>query len=114
VHHYFITSAYIIDNSAILIAMPLVICSLITEFAPSATSSEISTPPLIPGFTFERFIIGPSNQFAAAAATAVAAEPGATYNPLLFTVIPVLEKPTSSTPSAIEPFTEIPLFELPT
>jgi chromosomal replication initiator protein len=38
--------------------------------------------PLIPAFTFERFVVGPSNQFAAAAAEGVAERPGAAYNPL--------------------------------
>lgn len=33
-------------------------------------------------FTFDRFVIGPSNQFAAAAAEAVADRPGLAYNPL--------------------------------
>ncbi len=37
---------------------------------------------LNPAFTFERFVIGPSNQFACAAAEAVADRPGQTYNPL--------------------------------
>jgi len=46
---------------------------------PSATSS---IPNLNPNFTFERFVIGPSNQFAAAAAEAVADKPGDAYNPL--------------------------------
>jgi chromosomal replication initiator protein len=36
----------------------------------------------IPAFVFERFIQGTSNQFAAAAAEAVADRPGETYNPL--------------------------------
>jgi len=39
-------------------------------------------PPLNPAFTFERFVTGPSNQFACAAAEAVAERPGETYNPL--------------------------------
>jgi chromosomal replication initiator protein len=38
--------------------------------------------PVNPSFTFERFVIGPSNQFAAAAAEAVAERPGTAYNPL--------------------------------
>ena len=33
-------------------------------------------------FTFENFVVGPFNQFAAAAAKAVAANPGKSYNPL--------------------------------
>jgi chromosomal replication initiator protein len=37
---------------------------------------------LNPRNTFENFIVGPSNQLAHAAATAVAAEPGKSYNPL--------------------------------
>ena len=42
----------------------------------------ITTHPYNPGFTFDRFIVGTSNQFAAAAAEAVAEQPGKTYNPL--------------------------------
>jgi len=37
---------------------------------------------LIPEYTFENFIVGPSNQFANAACLAVANNPGKTYNPL--------------------------------
>jgi len=46
------------------------------------TTRKIPTLPLTPHFTFDRFVIGPSNQFAAAAAEAVAERPGDTYNPL--------------------------------
>ncbi len=55
---------------------------------PSSTSNQkdsarrIPTLPLTPHFTFDRFVIGPSNQFACAAAEAVADRPGETYNPL--------------------------------
>jgi chromosomal replication initiator protein len=38
--------------------------------------------PFSPTFSFERFVQGPSNQFAAAAAEAVAERPGKAYNPL--------------------------------
>ncbi len=38
--------------------------------------------PLLPQFTFDRFVVGPSNQFAAAAAKAVSERPGGAYNPL--------------------------------
>ncbi|MCZ6638566.1 MAG: chromosomal replication initiator protein DnaA [Candidatus Dadabacteria bacterium] len=37
---------------------------------------------LSPNYTFDRFIVGPSNQFAHAASTAVARNPGEAYNPL--------------------------------
>jgi chromosomal replication initiator protein len=37
---------------------------------------------LNPRYTFEHFVVGPSNQFAEAAALAVSAEPGKVYNPL--------------------------------
>ncbi len=52
--------------------------------APTAemVSKTIATHPFNPGFTFERFVVGSSNQFAAAAAEAVADRPGKTYNPL--------------------------------
>jgi len=43
---------------------------------------KIPTLPLTPQFTFDRFVVGPSNQFACAAAAAVAERPGETYNPL--------------------------------
>ncbi len=52
-------------------------------------SSKISTmfnspkpPRLDPNYTFERFIVGPSNNFAHAAAIAVAQSPARAYNPL--------------------------------
>ena len=47
---------------------------------PGTTSS--TTLPFNPGFTFDRFVVGSSNQFAAAAAEAVADRPGKAYNPL--------------------------------
>jgi chromosomal replication initiator protein len=46
------------------------------------STSAMTTYPFNPSFTFDRFVIGSSNQFAAAAAEAVAEQPGKTYNPL--------------------------------
>lgn len=37
---------------------------------------------LVPRYTFENFVVGPSNQFAHAAARAIANNPGAVYNPV--------------------------------
>ena len=48
----------------------------------SAEPITVAGHPRNPTFTFERFVIGPSNQFAAAAAEAVADRPGEAYNPL--------------------------------
>lgn len=48
----------------------------------TGTPPLISQQPLTPSFSFDRFVIGPSNQFACAAARAVANGPGETYNPL--------------------------------
>jgi chromosomal replication initiator protein len=48
----------------------------------STASRRVAELPLLPQFTFERFVVGPSNQFAAAAARAVSDHPGTTYNPL--------------------------------
>jgi chromosomal replication initiator protein len=45
-------------------------------------SARKSLSYLNPRNTFENFIVGPSNQLAHAAATAVAASPGSAYNPL--------------------------------
>ncbi len=41
------------------------------------------TPTLCPSFTFDAFVVGPSNSFAHAACLAVAQKPACAYNPLL-------------------------------
>lgn len=50
--------------------------------APAAPRDSVSTP-LDAGFTFDAFVLGPSNTFAHAACMAVAQTPGRAYNPLL-------------------------------
>jgi len=53
------------------------------SFAPKATGIEINhVSSLQPGFTFESFVEGKSNQLARAAAAQVAENPGGAYNPL--------------------------------
>lgn len=44
--------------------------------------SDLFTGFLSPNYTFDKFIVGPSNQFAHAASTAVSRKPGEAYNPL--------------------------------
>src|SRR5690606_26988741 len=45
-------------------------------------SSRARLGNLVPRFTFENFVVGQSNEFAHAAAKAVAKRPGTQYNPL--------------------------------
>ncbi len=49
---------------------------------PSDPNSPFGSLPLNPRYTFDEFVVGPSNELAHAAATRVAAEPGRVYNPL--------------------------------
>lgn len=50
--------------------------------APPAESPQRAGGGLIPRYTFDTFIVGPSNQFAHAACRAVAETPSRSYNPL--------------------------------
>jgi chromosomal replication initiator protein len=52
------------------------------EPAPPATREQVTATPLNPKYTFESFVVGSSNQFAHAAARAVAEIPSKSYNPL--------------------------------
>jgi len=51
---------------------------------PLAPSDTRQSTPLNPRYTFEHFVVGKSNQFAHAAARAVAEHPATAYNPLFF------------------------------
>jgi chromosomal replication initiator protein len=55
-----------------------------------------------PRYTFETFVVGPSNQFAHAACRATAELPSSAYNPLLIYGRPGLGKTHQSTPSPRE------------
>lgn len=48
----------------------------------SRTSVAARLAHLVPRYTFENFVVGPSNQFAHAAARAIASNPGCVYNPV--------------------------------
>jgi chromosomal replication initiator protein len=49
---------------------------------PAADGAARRSTPLNPNYTFDHFVVGKSNQFAAAAARAVAEHPATAYNPL--------------------------------
>jgi chromosomal replication initiator protein len=52
------------------------------EAGPQAEAGDAAQPGLGPRYSFDTFIVGPSNQFAHAACRAVAESPSRSYNPL--------------------------------
>jgi chromosomal replication initiator protein len=61
---------------------PLPERSSATPVTGGETAEVRRAPPLNAKYTFDSFVVGPSNQFAVAACTAVANAPGKAYNPL--------------------------------
>jgi chromosomal replication initiator protein len=69
----------------------VVAASHVSSGVPGATARELRlpvpppvapTPDLVPRYTFEKFVVGPTNQFAHAAARMVAETPASRWNPL--------------------------------
>lgn len=60
------------------------VCTKLDHHAPHATSGELglTSAPITPDYTFEQFVVGPSNRLAHAACRAVCSQAGTLYNPL--------------------------------
>ncbi len=72
-----ITVEFEINADSSLKTVPAKLQALEKNFAPASKPSHLN-----PRFSFENFVVGPSNRFAFAAAQAVADNPGKAYNPL--------------------------------
>ena len=55
---------------------------IITAEQPAAVAQASDPGDLVSKYTFENFVVGPSNRFANAAVMAIAEQPGGYYNPL--------------------------------
>jgi len=71
---------------------PAVAVSVAPGPSPIASGDLPTTVPLNPGYTFDHFVVGPSNQLAHAASLSILEEPGKTYNPLFLHGNPGLGK----------------------
>jgi chromosomal replication initiator protein len=69
--------------SATSVPAPLEVAPVFSQSAAAPPAPEVAFDPALNAkYTFESFVVGPSNAFAAAASMAVAEAPGKTYNPL--------------------------------
>lgn len=57
-------------------------CPLVTPAEPAGSTAQLSYASLNADYTFDEFVVGPSNRLAHAACRAVHAQPGTLYNPL--------------------------------